>query len=376
MVLGLTSPLLYATEKQNSKSDIKFFGDARFGFFESTRNDRDSSQKTKNSLRLRFRAGALVPLNEQWTFKTRFAGRYSDNDNEVRHTKIYSTIPKGKDGLSLGQGTLDTLSMLYKKGAHDLTIGRFQKTFELEGIPKKSLDRNTSPNTDITWIDGVYYNYATKNKWKHHAIVQYNDKKGSSEVRRGSLDYTPSSARTSYFYSYDRKDKKGKLPRMGIDVSYMPSALCKDGTSSCTQRDDYMVFVGRLAGQWKMNENGRRFLLGAELGYAPNTPLNTTMKTGLSGDTDGTAFQISANILNFVQEHSIGLVYAEVDAGYLISPDFRNNNSLLEVRYKWQISKKQKFEARIREREDLIVPTGSTKSRVDNDFYLRYTHKF
>ncbi len=375
VLLGLSSPIVHAAEKQSTNSNIKFIGDVRTGFYEKNREDRDSSETTSNTLRLRLRVGVLVPLNTQWAFKSRFAGRYSDNDNEERHTKMYKTIPGG-DGLALGQGTLDTLSMLYKEGSHKLTIGRFQNTFELDGIPKKSLDRNTSPNTDISWIDGIYYNYATTNKWKHHAIIQYNNKDGSSEVRRGPLDFTSSGSRTSYFYSFDKKDKGAHLPRMGVDINYLPDALCKDGTSSCTQREDYIAIVGRIAAQWNMNNTGRRFMLGAELGYAPNTPLNTTMKTGVAGDSDGFANQISVNIINLFQDHSIGFIYAKADAGFLLSPDFRNNNSLLEFRYKWQISKKQKFEARLRQREDLIIPTGSSKSRVDTDMYFRFTQKF
>jgi len=375
ILFGLISPSLSAAEESSPADNIKFFADARVGFFENFREDRNGSERTTNTLRYRLRAGVLAPLNTQWSFKTRFAGRYSDEDNEKRHTKIYDTITSS-DGLALGQGTLDTISFIFKEGSHKAVIGRFQTSFELDGVAKKSLDRNTSPNTDINWIDGVYYTYAAQNKWKHHAIVQYNNKDGSSEVRRGPLDFTPSSSRQSYFYSFDRKDKKDHLPRMGVDLNYLPDALCKDGTSTCAQREDYVAIVGRLAAQWNMNEDGRKFMLSTELGYAPNTPLNTTMSTGTSGDTDGFARQVSFNIVNLFQGHSIGLVLAEVDAGYLIAPDFRNNNSLQEFRYKWQINKKQKLEARIREREDLIVPTGSTKSRVDTDFYVRFSHKF
>lgn len=173
VALTLVSPLLLSAERSDNnpkKNEMTFFSDARIGFFESARDDRDSSQKTSNTLRLRFRAGVLAPLSEKWSFKTRFAGRYSDEQGEDIHTKIYSTISKS-DGLALGEGTLDTISMLYKNDAHSLTIGRFQKSFELDGVAKKSLDRNTSPNTDINWIDGVYYTYAAKNKWKHHEIT-------------------------------------------------------------------------------------------------------------------------------------------------------------------------------------------------------------
>ncbi len=375
---GATLVLLSLLSQPTSAAEsriIKAIADIRFGFFESFREDRNGSENTTNTFRTRMRAGLFVPVSAQWSYNFRLAGRFSDNNDEARHIKFYKTITE-TDGLALGEASLDTLNMTYQGGPHQIKLGRFQKTFELEGVPRKSLDRRTSPNTDISWIDGVYYQYSQPNKWKHHAIVQYNYREGSSEVRRGPLDFSNSDTRASYFYSFDRKDKAAKITRLGFDINYLPSALCKDGTATCTQREDYVAVVGRIVGQWKMNKSGRKFLLGAEIGYAPNTPLNTTTKTGLSGDSSGYAQQITANIMNLFSGHSIGIVYTEADAGYLLSPDFRNNNRFLEFRYKWHVDKKHTFEARIRQREDLIVLTDAAKTRTDTDFYLRYTIKY
>jgi len=69
-------------------------------------------------------------------------------------------------------------------------------------------------------------------------------------------------------------------------------------------------------------------------------------------------------------------VLGQADAGWLLSPDFRNNTDLVELRYKWVVAKKQKLEARIRRREDSVTRTGALKNREDVDLYLRYTYKF
>ena len=354
---------------------IQTTADIRTGFFERFREDRDGSEKTDNTFRARIRLGLFVPVNPQWSYNMRLAGRFSDNPNEARHIQIYKTISE-TDGLALGEAGLDTLNMTYNKGSHQAIFGRFQTTFELEGVARKSLDRRTSPNTDVSWTDGIYYQYSLPDKWKHHAIAQYNYREGASEARREPLDFSNSDSRASYFYSFDRKDKTAKIARLGLDLNYLPNALCKDGSTACTQRDDYLAVVGRVAAQWAMNNSGCKFMLGTEVGYAPNTPFNTTMKTGASGDSGGYAQQVSMNILNLYQGHSIGVVYSEADPGYLLSPDFKNNNILREFRYKWQVDKKQKFEARLRQREDLIVLDGSAQARIDTDFYLRYTVQY
>ncbi|NOY62155.1 MAG: hypothetical protein GXP10_03180, partial [Gammaproteobacteria bacterium] len=59
-------------------------------------------------------------------------------------------------------------------------VGRMQTKFELAGVAKKSLDRNDSPNTDITWTDGVYAKHKLSDSWTAHAILQYSPRSGST----------------------------------------------------------------------------------------------------------------------------------------------------------------------------------------------------
>jgi hypothetical protein len=125
-----------------------------------------------------------------------------------------------------------------------------------------------------------------------------------------------------------------------------------------------------------MGDGGTRFMLAGEAGYAPNTPTEAAMNTGTSGDTGGMAAQVSFNFIDIVPRHSFALVYGHTEAGWLLSPDFRNNNSLVEGRYQWRIDGDRSIEARLRERKDLDSITGALRDRTDRDFYLRYTQKF
>ena len=78
---------------------------------------------------------------------------------------------------------------------------------------------------------------------------------------------------------------------------------------------------------------------------------------------------------DFAPRHHIGLAVGRVDAGWLLSPDFRPNDSLAEIRYQWQFRPKTSMEARVRQRRELEHPVGS-RARVEDDVYLRLSHKF
>jgi cation diffusion facilitator CzcD-associated flavoprotein CzcO len=116
--------------------------------------------------------------------------------------------------------------------------------------------------------------------------------------------------------------------------------------------------------------------IGGELGYAPNTPLESVFNPGRSGDADGLAGQMSFNLFDFQPGHNITFVYGRAGAGWLLSPDFRNNDTLMEIRYQWRINKTWSMETRIRRREEIDLPPGTPDARIDDDFYLRFSGKF
>jgi hypothetical protein len=117
-------------------------------------------------------------------------------------------------------------------------------------------------------------------------------------------------------------------------------------------------------------------LWGLEVGYAPNTPQQSALKLGGVERADGMAWQTSFNLLDILPNHSIGLVLGKADAGWLISPDFRENDRLAEIRYQWKINKSFSLESRLRERIELDKQTTAARRRDDTDYYLRLTYKF
>jgi len=342
-------------------------GDIRGGYF--NKEDVDDGE-----YRLRARIGHSIKFDESWMARARLAGRYSSDPKNDYNLEFFRGIPPGKDGLSRGDTTIDELYVQYSDDNNQLRIGRQQTKMELVGVARKSLDRNTSPNTDIAWTDGIYWKHKHSNGWTGHAIMQYNYGKGSSEVRRKPLDFSDSGSRVSTMIAIDKTSKTDFWAQRSFAISYLPNSLHTQGINAGAI-DDYLTVVGRLAAQWPM-ANKTKFLLAGEMGYAPNTPDRSTFSLPGNGSTNGTAWQASFNFIDFAPHHSIGFLMARSEAGWLISPDFRSNNNLFEVRYRWMISKTLKFEIRGRRREQIDKPTTSTKIKVDEDSYFRLTWKF
>lgn len=366
LCLGLAGPA--------AAIETEFSGDVRTGFFSLHRDDRDGSSDTTDEIRLRLRAGIGATFNERWMAKIRYAGRYSTDESNRNHFEIFERIPAG-DGLRLGDSTLDEVYLEHRPdAAWRVRVGRFQSKAELAGVAAKSLDRNDSTNTDITWTDGIQLSHKAKNGWATTLIAQYNDRRGPTQVRRGPLDFRDGDSRLSYFASIENTQPLGPFVQRALDVTWLPDTLHSRGVGAGPV-ESYWGLVGRLAAQWPMG-GSTKFMLAGEVGYAPNTPQRSVTRTGTSGSADGLAAQVSFNFIDIAPRHSVGFVFGRAGDGWLLSPDFSDNANLAEIRYQWVIDKNQSFEARLRHRQDIDQRIGSVEKREDVDYYLRYTYKF
>ena len=88
------------------------------------------------------------------------------------------------------------------------------------------------------------------------------------------------------------------------------------------------------------------------------------------------AWQVQLSLLDVFPGHSFALQHGRAQAGWLISPDFRNNEVLSELRYEWKIDERQVFTARVRRRDEMDIMVGAARKRRDDDFFLRYTVNF
>lgn len=363
-----------ATGAIDVADDLAVVGDVRGGYYGSQRTDRDGSEDSTDRLLGRIRAGLEWTPMDAVSARLRVAGRYSTHDNH-NYFKIFTTIPD-TDGLRAGDATIDQLFVSLRPSPKwGIEIGRLQTCFELAGVSAGSLDRCDSPNTDITWTDGAHTTYRSDGGWNWHLIFQRNLEAGATNVRLPPLAFADDNSRISYFGAVESNKAYGPIAQRAFDVSYLPSSLMTEGSASGPV-EDYIAVVGRLAAQWPLGSAGTRLLAGAELGYAPNTPTKAAIGTDTAGDTGGLAWQVQLSFLDVFHGHSIALQHGRAQGGWLISPDFRNNEILYELRHEWKIIEKQTLTTRFRRRDEMDEILGAAQARRDEDIFVRYTLGF
>lgn len=371
LALVLVSPAAKAEE------GWQFGGDVRGGYFSLEHTARDGSESDTDELKLRLRLAADRELTDALSFRARLAGTWStEQDGSSFYLRGYPSRPGG--GLAAGDATLDELYVHYAPAGAGWTlrVGRMQTKFELPAVAAKGLDRNDSPNVDVTWTDGLHLTQSTwLDGWKAHLILQYNDDKGASVTARAPLDFSASGSRFSLFTGLEATQDLGPLVQRVIGFTYMPDSLAPVGTGQPV-REDYTALDAKLAAAWPVGVSGRKLVAGVEAAYAFNTPSGAAVGTGEAGDSDGLAWQVAASIYDIRPGHNLGLVIGEAGAGWLLSPDFRNNDRLHEIRYQWKFTSEWSMEARYRIREELRVPAIAEDTREDRDIYIRLTGKF
>jgi hypothetical protein len=359
---------------QDSEPRIKPYGMIRTGYHTITSDGRDGVVSKSNDMRLRLQLGLKFSLAKNVSINARFAGRFSTAQESFRFIISDHIIP-GKDGLLLGESTIDELNFDYKPfNFLRIKAGRIQTKFELGGVPRKSLDRGDSPNTDVNWTDGIHFTFFAKQNWNLHFIAQHNSPNGSSNILRLPLNFEHRASRISYYAVWEGTKKDGFFSQKEISATYIPKSIPRVYPNEINK--DLIALVTRLGTSPSLGEFANLFI-GAEVGYVNNAPNKSLLKTGTIEDGTGgkLAYQTSVNLLDVLGKHNIGFVYGNIDDGWLISPDLRSNNIEKEIRHQWKITKKLSMENRIRWRKDKEQHINTLKKREDVDLYFRLTYR-
>ncbi len=334
---------------------------------------RDGETIDESDVAVRFRVGA----NRAFTDSFRVAGRLAvscASDSCKREVDLEEDTQGGSDRLV----EIDEAFIHWYQGERfDLALGRMQTKFITKGgVFAKSLDRNDSNNTRITWTDAVHGTLHLENGWEPHLILQYNPKNGPAQVLRDPLDFSSDKSRASLFLSFVNEKPVRYLTQRAIDISYYPSALLKDGYIEGGRREDYWGIVARAAGRYPKRSSGTRIRFSAEVGYAPETPSKAGVSLAGDGNTDGVAFALTLSLMDLFPKHSIGLNFARTDAGWLLSPQYNKNERLVELRYIWVVTERITFDVRIRRRKELDQLTDAVQRSVETDAFARFTMRF
>jgi hypothetical protein len=350
-------------------------GDLRLGYIFDGEDFQDVTIGQTDVLRTRWRVRSSWGLQPGLRARVRVAGVCSTDDCEPDFI-LQPNLP-APASIEDGQVTIDSMYLeWFKRDQFDVAVGRMETKFVARGgVYSKSLDRNDSNNLRVNWTDGLHSTFKAKNGWASHLIVQYNDEDGPSNVRRSPLDFSSGKSRRSYFVAFQSLEPKRRLIQRGFDVSYLPATLAVDGPEG-SRLEDYWGLVARAAFRWPVRSDGWRLRMSSELGYAPTT--QTRQEAGIvgSGDADGLAWNITASIMDFLPKHSIGINYARTGAGWLLSPQYADNEELFEIRYRWRPSDRLTVDVRGRWRDELKELIIDDPSRDRFDFYARFTWSF
>jgi hypothetical protein len=206
-------------------------------------------------------------------------------------------------------------------------------------------------------------------------VLQYNSKDGPSTVRRDPLDFSDSGSRVSYLFGFENLQERRRIVQRALDVNYFPSSLRINGQLD-GRLEDYWAIVARMAARWPVRSDSWRLRFSGEVGYAPNTQTNFASGITGTGDADGLAWNVTASIMDFAPNHSIGINYAETEAGWLVSPQYNSNERLFEIRYMWRPAGRLTMDVRGRWRDRLRPIIGEDLDRNRFDFYIRFTWSF
>ncbi len=346
--------------------------DVRTVYSHSDTDNRDNSNTVDDVLRARWRLRGTVGIFDYLRASMRVAGICSDIECSANFV-LEDSIPTNS-GMADGDITLDEAYLhWYRLDRFDIALGRMQTKFVARGgVFARSLDRNDSHHTNVNWTDGLHGTLRAHHGWVSHLILQHNAADGATNIRRGPLDFNDSGARISYFLAFENLQRTPRFLQRALDISYLPKSLLKEGTQF-GPRADYYGIVLRSSNRWPERDEGVRLRVAAELGYAPETQTRAAAGLAGEGDADGLAWNVVLSLMDFKPNHSIGINYGRVGAGWLLSPEFRENESLAEVRYQWRRSKNLAFDIRVRRRQELAKLVLSDRKRNELDFFLRFT---
>lgn len=356
-----------------------FSGDLRAMYANTWRDARDGEQRQSDTLGSRLRMRLRNEVGANWRVQGRFATSYEDQGNDpeffIRSARDSAT------GIEPGSMTLDELFVQYRTDDRrtEFRVGRMQSSFKLPLITGKSLDRNQASNINVGWTDGFYLGHQLTERWKATLTGQYNSRDGNGIVTRGPLDFSDSGSRASAFATLESDADIGPVFMRALTLTWYPDALASEGTQAA-RREDYAAATFKMAAGWDVGDligtAATRLVVAGSVGRAFNPPSNALMGIPADGDADRLGWQLGADLVEILPRHRVGVVFGQADAGWLISNDFRQNDSLAELRWSWQVTDPLRLQFRARWRREQNVRANAVIAQRDRDMRLRATWKF
>jgi len=357
----------------------QYSGDLRAMYSSSWRDTRSGEQSDSDTLGGRLRVRLRNDIDANWRVQGRFATSYEDKGNDAEF--FIRSARESATSIEPGSMTLDELFVQYRSDDRrtEFRVGRMQSSFKLPLITGKSLDRNQASNINVGWTDGFYLGRQLTDGWKATLTGQYNSRDGNGTVTRGPLAFDDSGSRISAFATLESDTEIGPVFLRALTLTWYPDALAVDGLQSA-RREDYTAATFKMAAGWDVGpaigSAGTRLVGAGSVGHAVSRPGNAALGIPESGQADGLGWQLGADLAEIFPRHTVGVVFGQADAGWLISNDYRQNDSLAEIRWSWQVTDPLRLQFRARWRQEQELRDGAVIAQRDRDMRLRATWKF
>ncbi|HMA98504.1 MAG TPA: hypothetical protein VKO38_03495, partial [Wenzhouxiangella sp.] len=278
----------------------KFSGDLRAIYSASWRDTRSGAETDSDGFGGRLRMRLQNNIDNNWRIQGRFATRYEDSGNDPEF--YIRSARESATSIEPGSMTLDELFVQYRSddGRTEFRVGRLQSNFKLPLITGKSLDRNQASNIDVGWTDGFYLGRQLSERWKATITGQYNSREGNGIVTRDPLQFNDSGSRISTFATLESDAELGPIFLRAVALTWYPDALADNGFQS-PERDDYAAVTLKMAAGWDVGATigtpATRLVVAGSMGHALNRPDNAVVGIPQSGQADGLAWQLGADLV-------------------------------------------------------------------------------
>lgn len=344
--------------------------DARAAGTYSDLQPREGEPDTETDFLGRARLGISRALGTSWRVGGRLAASCTSENCRPDNFFEEETQGSSDNGVSVDEAFVHWLP----NDRFNIVAGRMQTKFITKGgVFAKSMDRNDSNNTRVTWTDGLHGTLNFENGWEPHLILQYNREEGPAQITREPLDFEDDDARVSGFLTLLNEKPWRFLTQRAFNLNYYPAALKKDGLIDDSRIEDYWGFTAKVAGRYPKRSSGRRLRFSLEAAYAPETPTKAGIGLAGTGDTDGLAAAATLAWMDFFPNHSIGLNLAHTGGGWLLSPQYNKNERLAEIRYVWVALPSLTVDVRLRYRQELDQLVTAERKREEVDAFARLT---
>lgn len=161
-----------------------------------------------------------------------------------------------------------------------------------------------------------------------------------------------------------------------VDLTLIPRAL-RPGGARARDREDILGVTAKLAADFPLGRaDGLVLHPFLEVGVMAWTPEEQALQVSRGRERADPLGLVTGLDLSRLGPGDLGLQFAWVQPGFVLSPDYPNNVWSMETRYRLPIRKDVVFEIRYRHRQDIERLVGARERLTDDNILGRVTVKF